>query len=83
VVDDAICENEVQLAPVHRSSLYPVTPTSSVAPDQPTMIFAPDGDAKTLEGGVGACVSAATALNAINMRDIALIYRQKDGDHVV
>jgi hypothetical protein len=69
----AIWANEVQLAPVHRSMRYPVTPTLSVEAVQLSPICVlEDAVAVTPPGAVGTWVSAVPVVVAKETLEYAL-----------
>ena len=62
MVGVAIWAKVAQLAPWHRSTMYPVTPTLSVDAVQLRLIWLPLAVAVRFAGAVGACVSAIVPL---------------------
>src|SRR5262245_64379211 len=62
VVTVATWAKFVQLAPAHRSTWYPVTPTLSVAAVHVTVIPTPDAVADGLVGAVGGVVSTTAGV---------------------
>jgi hypothetical protein len=66
VVGEAICAKLAQPAPVHRSTLYPVTPTLSVEAVQERLICVAEAAvAVKLLGAVGGVVSGEACVVAL------------------